>query len=153
MLQQRFAHPVTIVVGGAGFGKTTVLGQAFRANLAAPRGVDAWVSCEMVDEDPRRLAEAIVTAVAPRSALDRPLDSVLAVVRRAAPVDVCILLDDLHEIPTGSTGMRLVADLVAAPPANGHVVIASRIAPPIPLARRRVAARPSTSCWRRSKRE
>jgi ATP/maltotriose-dependent transcriptional regulator MalT len=71
-LGDRFGHPVTPVVAGAGFGKTTALAQAFRANLAAPRGFEAWVSCETADEDPRRLAEAIVTALAPGAPIDDP---------------------------------------------------------------------------------
>src|SRR5688572_16336967 len=45
LLTLRWCHPVTLLVAGAGFGKTTVLAQAVRAHLLAPRGIDAWVSC------------------------------------------------------------------------------------------------------------
>src|SRR5690606_23607158 len=48
-LGRRFDVAVTSVVAGAGFGKTTALAQAVRANLAGPRGNDAWVSCEPGD--------------------------------------------------------------------------------------------------------
>ena len=45
-LAGRFDVPITVVVAGAGFGKTTALAQAIRANDAAPRGIDTWVACE-----------------------------------------------------------------------------------------------------------
>lgn len=139
LLDERFGHPVTTVIAGAGFGKTTALAQAFRANLAAPRGFEAWVSCETADEDPRRLAEAIVAALAPAVHVDDPLESVLGTIRRTAPVDVCVILDDVHEIPAGSGGRRLVAELVGSLPPHAHIVLASRQAVTIPLARRRAA--------------
>jgi len=139
LLDERFGHPVTTVIAGAGFGKTTALAQAFRANLAAPRGFEAWVSCETADEDPRRLAEAVVAALGPGVQIDDPLESVLGTLRRTAPVDVCLILDDLHEVPDGSGGQRLVAELVGSLPPHAHVMLASRRAVPIPLARRRAA--------------
>ena len=139
LLGERFSHPLTTVVAGAGFGKTTALAQAVRANLASPRGFDAWVSCETADEDPRRLAEAIVSAVTPGAPVDDPLETVLRAIRRSAPVDVCVVLDDFHEIPEGSGGRRLAADLVDHLPPHAHLLLASRRAVPIPLARRRAA--------------
>ncbi len=59
----RFDQPVTLVVAGAGFGKTTALAQSIRANHAAPRGIDAWVACESGDEDVGRLSSAILAAL------------------------------------------------------------------------------------------
>ena len=40
---RRFQVPLTVIVAGAGFGKSTLLAQAIRANHADPRGVDAWL--------------------------------------------------------------------------------------------------------------
>ena len=37
-LQQRFSSPVTTVIAGAGFGKSTAVAQAVRHNLVAPLG-------------------------------------------------------------------------------------------------------------------
>jgi DNA-binding SARP family transcriptional activator len=139
LLGDRFGHPLTTVVAGAGFGKTTALAQAFRANLAAPRGFEAWVSCETADEDPRRLAEAIVTALVPAAPVDDPLASVQRTIRKMAPVDVCVILDDVHEIPSGSGGEHLVAEFVGSLPPHAHVLLASRRAVPVPLAERRAA--------------
>jgi serine protease len=53
-LRQRWTQPVTFVVAGPGFGKTTALAQAVRANLLEPRGIDAWVTCGPDHEDATR---------------------------------------------------------------------------------------------------
>ena len=138
-LETRFNRPLTTVVAGAGFGKTTVLAQALRGNLAAPRGVDGWVSCEASDGDDRRLARAVATALRSDLPIDDPLGSVLEAMRRLAPVDVCVVLDDLHEIPDGSAGQRLVEGLLRALPPHCHLVLSSRATIPFALARRRAA--------------
>src|SRR6201993_1875636 len=62
-LEGRWDRPVTLLVAGPGFGKTTVLAQAVRAHQVAPRGMDAWVSCEAAYEDPVRFATAILDAM------------------------------------------------------------------------------------------
>src|SRR5690348_1564947 len=110
-LEGRWDRPVTLLVAGPGFGKTTVLAQAVRAHQVAPRGIDVWVSCEAAYEDPVRFATAILDAMpvdghapGPR-ATTGPRDVVDALIRWA-PLEVCLLLDDVHEIPPGSPGRR-----------------------------------------------
>ena len=44
-LEARWQHPVTVVVAGAGFGKSTLLAQAVRANALEPKGIDVWHGC------------------------------------------------------------------------------------------------------------
>jgi LuxR family maltose regulon positive regulatory protein len=44
-LDARWLHPVTVVQAGAGFGKSTLLAQAVRANAVEPRGIDVWHAC------------------------------------------------------------------------------------------------------------
>jgi len=63
MLSARFEVPITVMTAGAGFGKTTTLAQAVRANAASPRGVDAWIACEPGDEDATRLSAAMLAAL------------------------------------------------------------------------------------------
>ncbi|MGH3931137.1 MAG: hypothetical protein ACRDTF_14305, partial [Pseudonocardiaceae bacterium] len=70
-LEKRWECAVTLVIAGPGFGKTTVLAQAVRAHLLAPRGIDAWVSCEAAYEDPVCLAEALLDAVSTGSRRSR----------------------------------------------------------------------------------
>ena len=55
-------------------------------------------------------------------------------------MDVCVVIDDVHELPEGSTGEGLVRDLATRLPPHGHLLLASRRPLPIPLARRRTAA-------------
>ncbi|HEV7761935.1 MAG TPA: BTAD domain-containing putative transcriptional regulator [Acidimicrobiales bacterium] len=52
-----------------------------------------------------------------------------------APAEVCLVFDDVHLLPVDSPGATWLAALVDALPANGHVLLASRSEPPIPLAR------------------
>jgi LuxR family transcriptional regulator, maltose regulon positive regulatory protein len=138
-LAARFDQPVTVVVAGAGFGKTTALAQAIRANSAAPRGIDAWVACEPGDEDAGRLSRAILAALGVPPDSGGNLDHVLRALAAAAPLDVCIFIDDLHELPPNSAGETFVSELVTRLPPHAHLVLASRDRMAIPLARRRAA--------------
>lgn len=139
-LARRFGVPLTVVVAGAGFGKSTALAQAIRANLADPRGVDAWVACEAGDGDAHRLAGAMIDALGGVCSVTRdPLDGVLEALGGPAPVDLCVVVDDVHEIPPDSPGAELLARLVRNLPPHAHLVLAGRVAPPVPLARLRAA--------------
>lgn len=139
VLAARFDVPVTVMIAGAGFGKTTALGQAMRANGASPRGIDAWIACEPGDEDAGRLSAAILAALEAKPRRGGNVERVLDALSEVAPVDVCLIIDDLHELPAMSAGLELVRELAARLPAHGHLVLASREPVPIPLARRRAA--------------
>ncbi|HEU0171753.1 MAG TPA: BTAD domain-containing putative transcriptional regulator [Acidimicrobiales bacterium] len=140
ILARRFEVAVTVVNAGAGFGKTTLLAQAVRASMAAPNGIDAWVSCQPGDEDPVELASAIAGALgASPAGRAGPTDVVLRALVDRGPVDVCLILDDVHEVPDGSEAAHLLADLVRRRPPHVHLVLAGRCAPPVPLARLRAA--------------
>jgi len=143
LLEGRWDRPVTLLVAGPGFGKTTVLAQAVRAHQVAPRGIDVWVSCEAAYEDPVRFASALLDAVSDGGrgrrpglrATTGPRDVVDALIRRA-PLEVCLLLDDVHEIPPGSSGAALLREVARTLPATAHLVLSGREAPDVPLARR-----------------
>jgi len=143
LLEGRWDRPVTLLVAGPGFGKTTVLAQAVRAHQAAPRGIDAWVSCEAAYEDPVRFATALLDAMSVdgcarrggRGAAPGSREVVGALIRRA-PLEVCLLLDDVHEIPPGSPGAVLLREVTRTLPATAHLVLSGREAPDVPLARR-----------------
>jgi LuxR family transcriptional regulator, maltose regulon positive regulatory protein len=140
-LEHRFDVPITVLTAGAGFGKTTALAQSIRANIAKPMGIDAWVSCEANDEDDRRLGAAILHALGAVPAARSPLQQVLYALNQIAPVDVCVVIDDLHELASDSPGERLVAELARNLPAHAHLVLATRIPITVPLARLRAAGR------------
>jgi DNA-binding SARP family transcriptional activator len=139
LLAGRFDRPVTALVAGPGFGKTTLLAQAVRQNLAGPVGIDAWVSCQPDDEEPAEFAAACCRAIGlqqPGSA--GPGTEVLAVMRWLSPLDVCLIVDDVHQI-AGSPAERLLAQIVRGLPSNGHVVLSGRVPPGVPLARLRAS--------------
>ena len=136
-LAGRWDVPVTTVAAGPGFGKSTVLGQAMRLHDADPRGVEAWVCCEPGDEDAHRLGDAICRALGGQRGSADPLADVLAALQATSPVDTCLILDDVHELPAGSGGAALLGDVVRRLPAHVHLVLAGRVLPAAPLARLR----------------
>ncbi len=139
LLRQRWSRPVTLVVAGPGFGKTTALAQAVRSNLLDPRGIDAWVSCGPGDEDASRLAGAILDALGAPRCPEPGAREVLEALRKRAPLDVCLLLDDTHEIPGDSPGAQLLGAVARALPDTAHLVLSGRCAPAVALARRQAA--------------
>ncbi|HEY8546325.1 MAG TPA: hypothetical protein VIL36_14795 [Acidimicrobiales bacterium] len=150
-LHERWDHRVTVVVGGPGHGKTTLLaaamaaGAASRARSRHPEAVgdDVWLGLDPADADADRLARALADALAdpgrrPETALmagDVTPDprTVADAVWQRAPRHVCLVLDDAHVLPPGSAGERWLLDLVASLPANGHVLLATAAEPPAGL--------------------
>jgi DNA-binding SARP family transcriptional activator len=143
LLEGRWDRPVTLLIAGPGFGKTTVLAQAVRAHQVAPRGIDVWLSCEAAYEDPVCFAQALLDAISAgepargpgRRAAPGARDVVGALIRRA-PLEVCLLLDDVHEIPPGSPGAALLREVTRTLPVTVHLVLSGREVPDVPLARR-----------------
>jgi DNA-binding SARP family transcriptional activator len=146
LLEGRWDRAVTLLVAGPGFGKTTVLAQAVRAHQVAPRGIDVWLACEAAYEDPACFARALLGAISAGKDARGPggrtapgaRDVIDALIRRA-PLEMCLLLDDVHEIPPGSPGAALLREVVRALPATVHLVLSGREAPDVPLARREAA--------------
>ncbi|MGH9209120.1 MAG: BTAD domain-containing putative transcriptional regulator [Acidimicrobiales bacterium] len=148
-LSQRWQHRITYLAGGPGLGKTTLLAQAIAENLLAPRGEDLWIAVDPSDAHADRLAHVVATALASSGADDAGVDGVSRgpsvidpatiadAVWQRAPAEACLVLDDVHLVPPGSTGATWLAGLVDVLPANGHVVFASRADPPVPLSRYR----------------
>ena len=145
-LVRRWEHRVTAVTGGPGLGKTTLLAQAMAENRLAPRGDDVWVGLEAHDADAERLARVVAAAlvdearrgtllVVPEPGVSASPVQVADMLWHRAPSEACLVLDDVHLVPAGSSGAQWLADLVGMLPANGHVVLASRGDPPFPLTR------------------
>jgi LuxR family maltose regulon positive regulatory protein len=143
-MHQRWERRVTVVAAGPGFGKSSLLVQAIDENALAPRGDDHWLGCDAGDGDHRTLADGLANAL--RTDVPRlrehgdvgptELGAALAdSVWRSAPRQVCLMLDDVHEVPAHSPAAGLLSTLVDALPANGHMVLAGRQEPPVPLSR------------------
>lgn len=133
VLHQRFDQRVTVVQAGAGFGKTTALGQAVEQNRLLPLGIDVWLGCEPGDEDGGQLLSGLAAAVGLAEEADR--DSVLATLAAHSPTAVCVIVDDVHEIPAGTEGAATLEAFIEDLPANASVVLAGRVEPPVALAR------------------
>ncbi|HET6774537.1 MAG TPA: BTAD domain-containing putative transcriptional regulator [Acidimicrobiales bacterium] len=143
-VQGRWNRPVTVLAAGAGFGKSSLLAQALDENALARRGDDCWLGCGPGDDAPGRLADGLATALGadvtrvPAPGEAPPSDVAAALsdeMWQRSPRQVCLVVDDVHEVRAGSGGADLLGALVGALPANGHLVLSGRLDPPVPLAR------------------
>ena len=142
--------PLTVVVGPAGTGKTTLLTQ-WAHDPAEPRRV-VWVSLDAADAEPVRFWTYVLAALseaagilvcAARAAMSAPgldpvdvaLPTLLNDLSRA-DVELVLVLDDYQVIdnPRIHEGVEFL--LTYLPPAL-RLIIASRVDPPLPLARMR----------------
>ena len=138
VLGGRFDRRLTVVVGGAGFGKTSVLVQALQQNQLDTRGLDVWLGCTSGDSAAHALASGLLAALGVDADEDRePVESIVAAVWSLAPRPVCLVLDDAHEIEVGSSAAELLNRLLADLPDNGHLLLAGRQAPPVRTAKLR----------------
>lgn len=137
-LRRRYEHRVTTVVAPAGAGKTAALTLATRNNRLDPAGLDVWIDARPSDNDPVHFVATIARALGVGTILEEgnAVDRIHDVVWSHAPLDVAIVIDEAHELASaGSTDVlrSLIRDL----PTNGHLVLAGRSVPPVPLARLR----------------
>src|SRR5215204_3709722 len=149
-LEADLQRPLTVVAAPAGFGKTTLLAD-WRATPAGASRPLAWVSLDAGDNDPVRFWSYVITAL--RSASSEVGQTALAVLRLpgATPEtivpaivrdlaglqdDLVLVLDDYEAIDAESIH-RGMASLLEHAPRHLHVVVLSRIEPPLPLARLR----------------
>ncbi|CAN7165214.1 LuxR C-terminal-related transcriptional regulator [Pseudorhodoferax sp. LjRoot39] len=144
---------LVLVQAPAGFGKTTLLVQLAAALVATPGAEVVWVSLDAEDNDANRLFAALFGALA---ALDLPWTvppaTVLAQLQDASPAArtalgalldalggrpqarIAIVLDDLHHV-SDTAALQLLDTLIARAPPELCVLIGSRVAPPLSLAR------------------
>jgi LuxR family transcriptional regulator, maltose regulon positive regulatory protein len=138
-LESRWSVPITLVIAGAGFGKSTALAQAIRANAVEPRGIDVWYSCVPGDENAEVLGRALLTALGGRGQQPDLVGQLVDALTVYSPLEVCLVIDDAHEIRPDSSAAELMTSLVRCLPYNAHLVIASRLDPAIALSKRRAA--------------
>ncbi|WP_448611824.1 BTAD domain-containing putative transcriptional regulator [Geodermatophilus sp. URMC 60] len=142
VLRSRFERPLTVVVAPAGFGKTSLLGQAVSENALSPAGEDRWLTCQPDDTTLSVLASGAFAAVGLSAPVpEDPQQAAVAVAQSlwsAAPRQIALVLDDVHLVTPGSPAGRFLGHLVEELPRNGHLVLASR--PPFPLSVSRLVA-------------
>lgn len=143
-LAQGLERKLTLVSAGAGFGKTTLLVQWLEDS---DRPV-AWLSLDYEDSDPVVFLSYLVAALqtlfpeacpSARSLLKAPelppadyLTTTLANEIAELPEPIVLVLDDYHRIQSEAVHQILVA-LISKLPPQMHLVVASRLDPPLPL--------------------
>ncbi len=141
LLRERFSRRIVTVVAPAGFGKTTVLAQAIADNAGATGSVDVWFGCTSDDDAASTLTDGLCRAmgIEPQPSPVAAVEALAEAIWHQAPAQVAVVVDDVHLIAPDSAGAGVIASLVAALPQNGHLVLAGRSPPPVPLARLEVA--------------
>jgi len=150
-LNEGIGRKLTLISAPAGFGKTTLLSEWRMLHLGGEYPL-TWVSLEEADNDPTRFLSYLIAALqvieagtgeavlnSLRSPQPPPIESVLtALVNEIAtiPKDFALVLDDYHVIANVAVH-DTISFLVDHLPPNAHLVIATRIDPPLPLARLR----------------
>jgi LuxR family transcriptional regulator, maltose regulon positive regulatory protein len=139
---------VTLTAAPAGSGKSTLLADWAQTTQ---RRV-AWLSLDAEDDEPRRFINYVIAALKnagivsssdalPPIASSKPeaigalLNEVLnAIAHRQAPA--VLVLDDYHVIE-GESVHRIVQRIIDHIPSNFHLILASRVDPPLALSRMR----------------
>lgn len=154
LLDEGLAKRLTLVAAPAGFGKTTLLA-AWAASLPPTGPAVAWVSLDTDDNDPLRFWAHVLTALerqlpgSARQALARlqsaegpPLREALTLTINALAESeraCALILDDYHMVAEPSIHAAL-GFLLEGLPRQLHVTLATRGAPPLPLAKLRASA-------------
>jgi LuxR family maltose regulon positive regulatory protein len=149
LLQASLQAKLCLVAAPAGSGKTTLLAQW---QAVAGEGRVAWVSLEESDNDPTRFWSYLVAALrtvepgvgtvalealgGPSVELERVV--VPSLVNDLATVEapLVLVLDDYHVV-TDATCHQSLGLFLDHLPAEVHVVLSTRLDPPLPLARMR----------------
>lgn len=142
--------PLTLIVAPAGWGKTTLLTEWPAARPEGARSM-AWLALDAGDNDLARFLRYVIAALqslradiglsvlAGLRSLKPPVDALLTLLLNelaSLPDDIVLVLDDYHVIET-ATIHEAVAFLLNHLPPQVHLIIASRVDLPAPLARLR----------------
>lgn len=135
-LAGRFQRVVTTVEAGAGFGKTSLIGQA----LAEAEELDQSTEL-LVRARPRSARwepeDAVIAEVAELLGCDNSVEAIADAVLSAAPRPVALWIDDVHHLADASRPDRgsAIGRLVRLLPANGHLILVGRRLPALALSR------------------
>src|ERR671910_2437096 len=151
-LEREAGRKLTLISAPAGFGKTTLLVEWLKGRQIGDHSV-AWVSLDEGDNDPVRFLSYLVAALrrtvgggfgegvlaALRSPEPPRMEAVLGAFVNELddlPGEAGVVLDDYHVIDSEAVH-RVVSFVLENLPPNVHLVISSRIDPPLHLSRLR----------------
>jgi ATP/maltotriose-dependent transcriptional regulator MalT len=147
---------LTVVVAGAGYGKSTLV-----ARWAEKRADTAWYSLDAVDRSVPHLVRGLMDTLEPvigdppadlravfatgSAVADDPdparaeavADLVCQLLAERLSGDLVLILDDIQEIPSFSPAMRFVETLLRGAPPDVHLILISRATLPFPIERLR----------------
>ena len=145
----REGRPLTLISAPAGSGKTTLL-STWLSQLGGHKA--AWLSLDELDNDPARFWLYVIAALqtiqpnlgqAARDVLQSPHTFPVQLILpdllndiATLPQPAILVLDDYHVISTPAIHESIGYALAHLPPTL-HVVLASRVDPPLPMARLR----------------
>ncbi|MCB0105594.1 MAG: hypothetical protein KDE53_06790, partial [Caldilineaceae bacterium] len=145
-LREGLSHPLTVICAPAGFGKTTLLSQWIAKTVDAV----AWLGLDDEDNDPVRFFTYFLAALqAVQPTLGVTAQELFATTQPPAlkasftlllndlatlTTPLTLFLDDYHLITTPAIHEALTF-LVDHLPSSCHLVLTTRIDPPLPLAR------------------
>ncbi len=148
LLAQGLENSLILLSAPAGFGKTTLVSEWLGTNPCAA----GWLSLDRGDNDPVRFLTCLIAALQTiepdlgesaqallRTSPPPPMESVLTVLINdlaSRGTRAILVLDDYHAIDSPAVHSSL-AFFIDHAPTGVHVVIATRVDPPIPLARLR----------------
>jgi ATP/maltotriose-dependent transcriptional regulator MalT/DNA-binding SARP family transcriptional activator len=150
-LDEVFGRRLTVLVAGAGYGKSTALA-AWVSDVS-----HAWYTITGEDRVPTTLVRGLVQTVAqalgplalpvaavrPGAAVDEPgqaeaLVALLAeALERRLEHDLVLVVDDVQELSPGGASARVLEGLCRQIPPSVHLVLASRVEPPFAIVRLR----------------
>ena len=141
VVEQRFNRKITLVQGGAGLGKTTLLVSALSKELPS-NSVDVWFPLRAGDLSAISLASELLSVLGSERVVTGDVGNDAEAIADAlwlrSPERVCLLFDDAHVLPVGGEAEALLAAIVERLPPNGHVLLASRRSAPFPYSRQLV---------------
>ncbi|MCD4723400.1 MAG: hypothetical protein K8R63_01060, partial [Bacteroidales bacterium] len=148
-LNKGINHKLTLISAPAGFGKTTLISEW----ISRSKILVSWISLDKGDNDPVNFIHYLIAALQSfdknigKTALSMlqspqlpPIESIMTNLIKEItdiPNDFVLVLDDYHSVDTKQvhTAVEFLIDHL---PPQMSLVIATRVDPPLPLARLRV---------------
>ena len=134
-LRSRFDRALTVLVGGPGFGKTTVLTQSLLDNRLENLGTDVWLRVVERDRVAGHFVGGLARSITGADAAVGTIEDVLDLIWARAPEPIALVLDDVHLLGDGGESVAILTAVLNDLPRNGHLVLSCRTLPPIPLGR------------------